>query len=132
MRFGHAGGDQALKAFASVLWEGMRRRDVVARYGGEEFCAFLPETEAAEAMLIAERLRRAVAALSINIGGASVAITVSIGVAPVRGSDLMQAIRAADAALYQAEGWGRDQVALAVDGDQPSPTARKPNFRVVR
>ena len=132
MRFGHAGGDQALKAFASVLWEGMRRRDVVARYGGEEFCAFLPETEAAEAMLIAERLRRAVAALSINIGGASVAITVSIGVAPVRGSDLMQAIRAADAALYQAKGWGRDQVALAVDGDQPSPTARKPNFRVVR
>lgn len=131
-RFGHAGGDQALRAFASVLRQGMRSQDVVARYGGEEFCAFLPATDAAEAVHIAERLRHSVAALSINVGGASVAITVSIGVAPVREGDLMAAIRAADAALYKAKGWGRDQVALAVDSDSRFPAAPRGSLRIVR
>ena len=60
-RFGHAGGDTALVAFADLLRQYMRPTDTVARYGGEEFCALLMGTDIEEAAGIAERLREAVA-----------------------------------------------------------------------
>ena len=58
--FGHLAGDAALAAVADVLREQLRSRDVVGRFGGEEFCVLLPDTSAAEALAIAERLCRAV------------------------------------------------------------------------
>jgi diguanylate cyclase (GGDEF)-like protein len=130
-RFGHAGGDRALIAFAQVLREGLRTQDIVARYGGEEFCAFLMDAGLAEAVGTAERLRAA-AGLSVDMENESAAITVSIGVAALRDGDLVAAIGLADAALYQAKGCGRNQVVAAQDDGSTATTSRTPRFRVVR
>jgi diguanylate cyclase (GGDEF)-like protein len=131
-RFGHAGGDQALIAFAQVLRQGLRAGDIVARYGGEEFCAFLPAIEVAQAVEIAERLREAIAGLPIAVAGQTAALTVSIGVAPLRNGDLVASIGDADAALYQAKGRGRNQVAAAQGDDPRSANDRKTRIRIVR
>jgi len=114
-RFGHAGGDQALLAFANLLRNAMRPGDLVARYGGEEFSAILAGVDMREGGRIAERIRSALAGLAIEVRGQMLRITVSIGVAPLQQGDLRAAIRKADDALYQAKALGRDQVALAAD-----------------
>jgi diguanylate cyclase (GGDEF)-like protein len=111
-RFGHAGGDHALVAFARLLREQVPPTHIVARYGGEEFCAFLGGVEAAEATRIAERLRATVAGQAIDIRGQTLKLTVSIGIAALYDGDLGAAIRSADEALYQAKAQGRDQVVL--------------------
>ena len=112
-RFGHAGGDRALAAFAGLLRDRVPPPHFVARYGGEEFCAFLGEVEASEGMRIAEGLRASLAAEPIDIRGQALALTVSIGVASLTDGDLDGAIRSADEALYQAKDQGRDQVILS-------------------
>jgi diguanylate cyclase (GGDEF)-like protein len=114
-RFGHAGGDQALLAFANLLRNAMRPADLVARYGGEEFSAILAGVDAREGGRIAERIRSALAGLAIEVRGQMLNITVSIGVAPLQQGDLRATIRKADDALYQAKALGRNQVAVAPD-----------------
>ncbi len=114
-RFGHAGGDQALLAFANLLRNAMRPGDLVARYGGEEFSAVLPGADVREGGRAAERIRSALAGMAIEVRGQMLRITVSIGVAPLQQGDLRAAIRKADDALYQAKALGRDQVAVAPD-----------------
>jgi diguanylate cyclase (GGDEF)-like protein len=130
-RYGHAGGDQALIAFAALLRQHVRPTDVVGRYGGEEFCALLMGTATEEAARIAERLRAAVAGLVVDLGDQAVEFTVSIGVSPLRDCDLAAAIRNADAALYRAKARGRNQVA-AGEGDMPDPTgAMEARVRII-
>lgn len=107
--FGHAGGDQALVAFALLARQQLRPTDMIARYGGEEFCAVLSKVEESEALQVAERLRAALADLSIEVERRSLRITTSIGVAELNGN-LAAAIRKADAALYRAKALGRNQV----------------------
>ncbi|HEX9522334.1 MAG TPA: GGDEF domain-containing protein [Reyranella sp.] len=114
-RFGHAGGDQALLAFANLLRTEIRPGDLVARYGGEEFSAILAGVDVREGGRIAERIRSALAGMAIEVRGQTIKITVSIGAAPLQQGDLRAAIRKADEALYQAKALGRDQVAVAVD-----------------
>jgi diguanylate cyclase (GGDEF)-like protein len=112
-RFGHSGGDQALVAFAKTLLAHLRPTDIVSRYGGEEFCALLADTDLVQAGPIAERLRAAVAGLSIDMKGKSMRLTVSIGLASLQGSGLLAAIERADGALYRAKHEGRDRVVVA-------------------
>lgn len=116
--FGHAGGDQALVAFAGLARQQLRPDDLIARYGGEEFCALLRDVNEAAALQIAERLRAAIAALSIDVDGRALRITTSIGVARLQG-DLQAAMRRADAALYRAKERGRNRVESA----EESPAA---------
>jgi diguanylate cyclase (GGDEF)-like protein len=118
-RFGHAGGDQALVAFAALLRRAMRPTDLVARYGGEEFSAFLVGADLQEGARTAERLRKALDALSIEVRGQVIKSTVSIGVAALKEGDLRAAIRKADEALYQAKSLGRNQIAVAPDRNPP-------------
>jgi diguanylate cyclase (GGDEF)-like protein len=117
-RFGHAGGDQALRAFASLLRSHARPTDLAARHGGEEFCALLPDTDTGEAAKIAERLRTAVAGSSLDVKGQPMTFTVSIGLASVQDGDLLAAIDRADKALYRAKRAGRNQVAVAAKGTE--------------
>ena len=109
---GHLAGDEALAALAGVLGSELRSRDLVGRFGGEEFCVFLPDTPAAEAALVAERLRRAVAACALPGTGAHA--TVSIGVVTVGprldGLEFIEVLTAADRALFEAKMSGRDRV----------------------
>jgi diguanylate cyclase (GGDEF)-like protein len=109
-RFGHAGGDLALRRFAALVSGQLRSTDLFARYGGEEFCLFLSDTDEERAHEIAERLRAGVATMSIDAAGKILRFTVSIGIAPAGNAGLEEAIRRADIALYQAKELGRNRV----------------------
>jgi len=114
--YGHAAGDGCLKAVAQTLHATLQRAsDTVARYGGEEFTAILPETDAAAGVLVAEKMRRNVAALEILHEHSSAArhVTISLGVAatiPTADGAPLTLVEAADALLYKAKVQGRDRV----------------------
>jgi len=104
--YGHSAGDQALRDVADILSETARLYDRVMRFGGEEFAIILPQTNAAEALTVAERIREAVATHRVRFGGQDLdAVTVSIGLAcyPQDGLDMDGLVQNADAALYEAK-----------------------------
>ncbi|XEQ92898.1 hypothetical protein SCACP_17490 [Sporomusa carbonis] len=113
---GHRYGDDALKAVADLVRQYCRDTDFVFRYGGEEFVVLLPETTIAEAHIIAERIRKAIAEYpfqnSNNQPGG--ALTVSIGIAgyPDDANSETELIDAADAALYSAKRSTRNRSCL--------------------
>ncbi|MCS3449252.1 MULTISPECIES: sensor domain-containing diguanylate cyclase [Bradyrhizobium] len=110
-RFGHAVGDEAIKAVAGICIRGKRKSDVVGRVGGEEFAVLLPETTLSRARTVAERIRKRAEALTVGADDRPVSLTVSIGVAEaltsMPGIDAL--MKAADAALYQAKEHGRNR-----------------------
>lgn len=107
---GHAAGDEALKRLAAIAMRDLRRVDHFARYGGEEFVALLPETDAASAKKVCERLRERI---EIESREAGTPFTVSIGVVQRRpGETVADVIRRADEAMYEAKREGRNRVKL--------------------
>jgi diguanylate cyclase (GGDEF)-like protein len=110
---GHAVGDQVLANVGAVLRNVLRSQDFAARNGGEEFAVLLPDTDIGSALAIAERIRAAIA--DISLPGSDVAVTISIGVSgfPDHASALDRLERLADAALYLAKRLGRNRVELA-------------------
>jgi diguanylate cyclase (GGDEF)-like protein len=125
-RFGHPAGDALLRELAVLLEGRLRDSDVLARWGGEEFLVLLPRTDVVGAAEIAEQLRSAVAATTY-VGPEEVAVTVSVGVAPIdahRGSGIEEAYRDADRALYAAKAAGRDRVVVAPGPEEPVPPMR--------
>jgi diguanylate cyclase (GGDEF)-like protein len=110
---GHPVGDQVLANVGLVLRSVLRSRDFAGRNGGEEFTVLLPDTEIPAALEIAERVRAAIA--EISLPGSDVSVTASIGVAgfPDHASTLDRLERLADAALYVAKRQGRNRVELA-------------------
>jgi diguanylate cyclase (GGDEF)-like protein/PAS domain S-box-containing protein len=113
---GHQAGDTVLRAFVATCQDTLRDWDILGRMGGEEFAVLLPETDAQQALLVAERLRQAVASTPVPVGdGVSVSLTVSIGVATMRegDGDVHALLSRADAALYRAKDTGRDKVCVA-------------------
>lgn len=118
---GHAAGDEVLRRVAETLIKGVRREDVPCRYGGEEFALIMPELTLDGAVDRAERLRREIEGLVIEIGGQRIGpVTASFGVAcyPIHGPSGEALIGTADKALYQAKSRGRNRVAKA---DVPEP-----------
>jgi len=117
--YGHHVGDQVLRDVSSILMKDMREVDTVARYGGEEFVIILPETSGPGAMLVAQRLRRAVEQARFFAGSphATEHLTISIGVGvfDIDAQFKRDLIEAADAALYEAKHRGRNQVVLFSD-----------------
>jgi diguanylate cyclase (GGDEF)-like protein len=108
--FGHAYGDQALRAIAAEIQKNLRIKDYPVRFGGEEFVILLPDTSTREALVVAERLRGKIS--RIDMDGTHKCPTVSIGVfSGVPGpQDLMhEFIRRADLALYEAKEAGRNR-----------------------
>src|SRR4051812_29182109 len=112
--YGHLAGDAVLKGIAEAFRGQLRHYDVPARFGGEEFSILLPETPPEQALEIAERIRRAVAARTFDVETSSEPIraTVSIGVAgfPKDGTDANELIHQADLAVYRAKLQGRNRV----------------------
>jgi diguanylate cyclase (GGDEF)-like protein len=129
---GHAVGDQVLANIGAVIRSVLRAGDFAGRNGGEEFAILLPATEIHVALPIAERVRAAIA--EISLPGSDVTVTVSIGVAgfPDHASTPNQLERFADAALYLAKRQGRNRVelaeAMAIDAAacMPEPPADDP------
>jgi len=117
--YGHHVGDQVLRDVSSILMKDMREVDTVARYGGEEFVIILPETSGPGAMLVAQRLRRAVEQAKFFAGSphATEHLTISIGVGvfDIDAQFKRDLIESADAALYEAKHRGRNQVVLFSD-----------------
>ena len=121
---GHAAGDKALQMFADTASAHLRAGDVLARWGGEEFVLLLSSTPPEAATELLERVRDAVAALSIPHGDASIRMTVSIGWAQYqRGESFEQTLERADQALYGAKNQGRNCVVGAPVLAAPAPVS---------
>jgi diguanylate cyclase (GGDEF)-like protein len=133
---GHLVGDKALRAIARTFKIFLRDYDLAGRFGGEEFALLLPQTSAADARQIAERVRVHIAEMPIGIdeesGGETVQVTVSIGVAALgttwertTGSQLTDLLAGADRALYQAKNAGRNHVWMFTDTETVSAMASR-------
>lgn len=119
-KHGHRTGDEVLRKFAQTARMRLRASDVLARMGGEEFALILPATDAVGAVHVAESVRAAIEALTIDdMKNGNVSITVSAGVAcaagggPLTTPDLLY--HRADTALYAAKSAGRNRIELAAD-----------------
>jgi len=114
-RHGHAAGDAVLRRAAHLLASNLRSDSVVTRYGGEEFAVLAPVTGLDDARAVAERLRRAFEADEVEFEGASIGVTISVGLAMMNEAELLDdALRRADAALYRAKHGGRNRVDVAL------------------
>ncbi len=112
--YGHSVGDQVLQAVAGIGKKQLRDSDVIGRLGGETFAVLLPRTEQAETMLVAERMRLAIAGLQIKAEKAVLGITASMGVTTIRPDDTtVSLIKRADDALALAKQAGRNRVMAA-------------------
>jgi len=110
--YGHDAGDTVLKALASVLRQSVRASDMVIRFGGEEFLIVLQEATEEGALKVAENIRRAVEQMKIQVSGAVLQKTISIGLAmfPTDSETFWQTVKFADVALYRAKEAGRNRV----------------------
>lgn len=113
---GHAAGDRAIAAVASVVRSELRETDFGARYGGDEFVVLLPHTAADEGRVFAERVCARLRATVLEVSGRRIPLGASFGVACLPGEIEAPAdalVRAADQALYRAKRAGRGRVAVA-------------------
>ncbi len=112
-RFGHATGDDVIRAVARTCSNGKRASDVIGRLGGEEFAILLPETGLAEAGRVALRIQNCIAAEIHGFEKVSFRVTASIGIASATASmsGIDALMRNADKALYQAKANGRNAIA---------------------
>jgi diguanylate cyclase (GGDEF)-like protein len=116
-RYGHGKGDEVLAAVGAVISANLRGSDFAGRFGGEEFLVLLPDTTTASALPVAERIRSAIA--GITLPGLDRDVTASLGIA-----DLLEhagspdgLIHEADRALYAAKAQGRNRTVLAAAPD---------------
>lgn len=109
--YGHQVGDRVLQEVANCLAAALREGDLLGRMGGEEFGVLLPGIVMQEAVLVAERLRLAVASFPFMVGTQLIKITISVGVSSIVPHDEPErVVAAADKALYRAKQAGRNQV----------------------
>jgi diguanylate cyclase (GGDEF)-like protein len=120
--YGHSAGDQVLRDVAAAFAATVRASDYVCRYGGEEFAVVLPETDVAEGLALAGRIRSAVAARfrTREHRGPGAQLTITIGAAafPAEAGSVEALVDLADARLYQGKAAGRDRIV-------PSPAPRR-------
>ena len=112
--YGHASGDEVLRTAASVIKAQLRESDIPARYGGEEFAVLLPYTHIEEAVIVGERLRKAVEETPIFVDKKNINVTISMGLAEFgqeeNGEELF---KRADSALYEAKESARNRVCIS-------------------
>lgn len=110
--YGHAAGDEVMRAVARICRAAIREIDVIGRYGGDEFVIVLPECGLEAAAIVAERVRKTLESSPIPVAGQELVVTLSAGVAsdPMGGSSLDDLLRQADQALYAAKSAGRNCV----------------------
>ena len=113
-RFGHAVGDEVLRAVGGAIVTAVRDDDVPARYGGEEFVVLLRNPTRSVAVEVGERVRKAVGGLDLlEHGVPRVSVSVGAAVASVPDQPIDDLVAEADAALYRAKRAGRDRVVAA-------------------
>jgi two-component system cell cycle response regulator len=109
---GHLAGDQVLTALAQLLTAAVRTEDLLARYGGEEFAILCRGTPIGHASILGQRLRSSVESHVFEYRGERFPVTISVGVGSCSEAteNAQQLIADADAALYEAQGGGRNRV----------------------
>ncbi len=111
--YGHAAGDEALRAFAATVQASTRDTDTFGRYGGEEFLVILVAARPAEGVRAMERIRAALARRDWGAIAPGLAVTASVGVTGYRaGESVAQMLGRADAVLYEAKSAGRDRISV--------------------
>jgi diguanylate cyclase (GGDEF)-like protein len=111
--FGHAVGDEALRAFAAQAQAVLRNTDAIGRWGGEEFLLVLPESPPGQPTVGVERLRAQLAGLAVCAAAPELRISFSAGFTRYRdGEPVGQAIERADRALYEAKSSGRNRTVM--------------------
>jgi diguanylate cyclase (GGDEF)-like protein len=112
--YGHPVGDLVLKAMVDVCKKQLRDSDLMGRLGGAEFAIQLPRTSQEDALMVAERIRNAVAALPVKAEKAVINMTASLGVTTIRADDsTVSLFKRADEALQEAKQAGRNRVVEA-------------------
>ncbi len=115
--FGHKVGDDVIISLASIMQEISRKSDIVSRWGGEEFLILLPDTNIDGAMVIAQKMRKAVEDAVLSVNDEDLKFTVSIGVSSVdiqNETNIEASINRADDALYEAKESGKNKVCSKV------------------
>jgi diguanylate cyclase (GGDEF)-like protein len=112
--YGHSVGDTVLRAIVDVCKQQLRDSDQIGRLGGAEFAILLPRTNLAEAAMVAERMREAIAANPVKSERAVINLTASLGVTTIRADDSSVSLfKRADEALQKAKRAGRNTVVEA-------------------
>jgi len=127
--YGHKTGDAVLQQVAQLISSSIRVGDTFGRYGGEEFMLILPETRPEDAVTLAEELRALVMQEPLHlVGDQEIRITISLGIAGARGSELQidMLVDRADAAMYAAKSLGRNRTYLFRDVDEGARVRRAP------
>lgn len=131
---GHLVGDKVLLGFTSYMKENIRTADILIRFGGEEFVLLLPQTSAAEARQILERLLSEFSALELGAPDASLRMTFSAGVVEVLDAEPQKCrewLSIADLALYEAKERGRNRVEIGYAGMVKQTYSRKLNIAII-
>jgi len=113
--YGHQAGDHVLSEISVLLTGALRAEDVFARYGGEEFGVICRGSDAAQALVVGERMRKAVEAHKFVYDGSNIPVTISVGVAVLPDETVKDAndlVSHADQALYKSKHGGRNRVTL--------------------
>jgi len=120
--YGHRAGDQCLRAIIGPIASELRQGDALGRYGGEEFLVVLPGAGAANAEVVAERIRDHVQETPMLVSGTRIGLTLSVGIAALDDEVLTpdDLIERADAALYRSKSAGRNVVSLHAPALQES------------
>lgn len=108
--YGHDAGDRVLVQLANFVRDHIRQQDVFARWGGEEFAIICPNTNAEQALLLAEKLRTGISAIKFDF---PTVVTCSFGVATLQSSAIDDWFKRTDQALYQAKNAGRNCICMA-------------------
>lgn len=113
-QYGHGAGDRLIRNLTRIMGETSRDSDVLARTGGDEFVLLLPETDAGDAAVIAERIRKAVENSTFDFKGKPLTSTVSIGIAayPADADSIEALLILADEAMYRSKKDGRNRVTV--------------------
>jgi len=113
--YGHGVGDIALKRTVQVIQDVLRNEDTLGRLGGEEFAVIFPQTDLDGAGLVAERIRESIGEIVVDTPLGDLRFTMSIGLSSGGGkdSDIEEALKRADQALYSAKELGRNRVICA-------------------
>jgi len=125
---GHPAGDFVLSELSQLMATLVRTEDVLARFGGEEFTVLCRGTDLGGAKIVAERLRRTVEAHIFSFGAKTIPVTISLGIAAVPDTAIVDHsafLAAADKALYEAKRTGRNRV--CVHGTEKTPVPVKRN-----
>ncbi len=112
--YGHQAGDEVIRQTSKTLRRTIRKTDVAGRYGGEEFGVILVDTPSANAMILAERLRKRIEALKIRYDDLVIEFKISIGIAELdkETKDYKEWLERSDKALYYSKENGRNQSTL--------------------